>query len=286
MRAAGQAGIYSLHLPTSTGGGGLGRAEMLKVEEHVYRYGVGLNPAMLSWSEGATPRLIFARDDQREEYVEPLLRGEATSLHGVTEPNAGSNFFDFTTRAEQRGGRWVLNGHKAFSTNAFEADVAQVLCVTDSGQGRRSFSYFQFKPANFDGRGFRRGRLYQTMWDDGITGEFFLDDLELGDEHLLGERGQGFEIAMTSINWTRMRRGGMCAGWGPISWTGCSRASMRATSAAHRSARARASSGWSPTCTSTGTRRERCRCRVRGSSTTRVRGGGGSLRRTSAGSVW
>lgn len=214
MRAAAQAGIYCLHLPEDLGGGGLGRADMLEVEEHVYRYGVGLNPAMLSWSEGATPRLIFARDDQHEEYVGPLIRGEATSLHGVTEPNAGSNFFDFITRAEQRGGRWVLNGHKAFITNAFEADVAQVLCVTDPGQGRRSFSYFQFKPAEFEGRGFRRGRLYQTMWGDGITGEFFLDDLNLSDEHMLGERGQGFEIAMTSINWTRMRRGGMCAGWG------------------------------------------------------------------------
>lgn len=214
MRAAGAAGIYSLHLPEQTGGGGLGRAHMIEVEEHVYRFGVGLSPALLSWSEGATPRLIFARDDQREEYVDPLVKGEATSLHGVTEPNAGSNFFDFTTTAEKRGDRWVLNGHKAYITNVFEADVAQVLCVTDPGQGSRSFSYFQFKPAEFEGRGFERGRLFQTMWDDGITGEFFLKDLELGDEHLLGERGQGFEIAMTSINWTRMRRGGMCSGWG------------------------------------------------------------------------
>lgn len=214
MRAAGQAGIYGLHLPTEIGGGGLGRADMLQVEERVYRKGVGLNPAMLSWSEGATPRLIFARDDQRAEYVDPLIRGEYTSFHGVTEPHAGSNFFDFTTRAERKNGRWVLNGHKAFITNAFEADVAQVLSVTDPGQGTRSFTYFQFKTAEFRGRGFRTGRLYQTMWDDGITGEFFLENLELGDEHLLGEPGQGFEIATTSINWTRMRRGGMCAGWG------------------------------------------------------------------------
>jgi len=214
MRAAGEAGIYGLHLPQEIGGGGLGRAHMLEVEEHIYRYGVGLAPALLSWSEGATPRLIFARDDQRDEYVNPLIRGEATSLHGVTEPNAGSNFFDFKTRAEKRGDRWILNGHKALITNVFQADIAQVLCVTDPGQGTRSFSYFQFKPAEFEGRGFRRGRLYQTMFDDGITGEFLLEELELGDEHLLGERGQGFEIAMTSINWTRMRRGGMCAGWG------------------------------------------------------------------------
>lgn len=214
MRAAGEAGVYGLHLPEAIGGGGLGRADMLEIEEHVYRYGVGLNPALLSWSEGATPRLIFASQEQHEQYVQPLVSGRLTSLHGVTEPQAGSNFFDFATRAERKNGKWVLNGHKAFITNAFEADVAQVLAVTDPGQGSRSFSYFQFLTEEFRDRGFRTGELFQTMWGDGITGELLLEDLALGDEHLLGERGQGFEIAMTSINWTRMRRGGMCAGWG------------------------------------------------------------------------
>jgi alkylation response protein AidB-like acyl-CoA dehydrogenase len=214
MRAAGKAGVYALHLPKETGGGGLGRHDMIYVEEKVYGYGVGLNPALLSWSEGATPRLIWCGPHQRERYVDPLVKVLYTSLHGVTEPHAGSNFFDFTTSAtRKRGGKWVLNGHKAFITNAFEADVAQVLCVTDPGKGRRSFTYFQFLTKEHRGESFRTGRLFQTMWDDGITGEFVLDDLELTDDDVIGERGQGFEIAMSSINWTRMRRGGMCSGW-------------------------------------------------------------------------
>lgn len=214
MRVSAEAGIYSLHLPGEIGGGGLGRREMVYVEERVYRRGVGLNPALLSWSEGATPRLIFCSPEQREQFVDPLVRGEYTSLHGVTEPQAGSNFSDFTTNAERRAGRWVLNGHKAFITNAFEADVAQVLCVTDPGQGKRSFTYFQFLTKEHRGKAFRPGRLFQTMWDDGITGEFVLDELELGDDAIIGERGGGFDIALASINWTRMRRGGMCSGWG------------------------------------------------------------------------
>lgn len=85
MRASGGAGIYSAHLPEHLGGMGLGREDMIYVEELVYGYGVGLNPALLSWSEGATPRLLYAHDHQREEFTDPLVRGEKTSLHGVTE---------------------------------------------------------------------------------------------------------------------------------------------------------------------------------------------------------
>ena len=218
MRASAREGIYACHLPERLGGLGLGRHEMVFVEERVYGYGVGLNPAMLSWSEGATPRLIFCSPEQKERFVDPLVRGEATSLHGVTEPQAGSNFFDFTTRAERRtDGTWALNGHKAFITNAFQADIAHVLCVTDPGKGKRSFTYFQFETAPAKAAGtMRLGKTFQTMWGDGMTGEFVLDDLILTDENIIGEAGGAFEIAMTSINWTRMRRGGMCSGWGKL----------------------------------------------------------------------
>ena len=96
MRAAGRAGVYSAHLPQRLGGGGLGRTDMIYVEEQVYGYGCGLNPALLSWSEGATPRLLYCHDHQREEFVDPLVRGEKTSLHAVTETGAGSNLFDMT----------------------------------------------------------------------------------------------------------------------------------------------------------------------------------------------
>lgn len=213
MRAAGKAGIYSLHLPQHLGGGGLGRTDMIHVEEQVYGYGIGLNPAMLSWSEGATPRLLYCHPHQREQFVDPLVRGEKTSLHGVTEEGAGSNLFDMQTRAERRGSDWVLRGSKAYITNAFDADVAQILAVTDPGQGRRSFTYFMFDTHEHLGRGYRTGRLYQTMFGDGYTGEIFFDDLVLPDGAIIGERGQGFDIAVMSFNYTRMRRAGMCSGW-------------------------------------------------------------------------
>lgn len=213
MRAAGAVGVYSAHLPESLGGMGLGREDMIYVEEKVYGYGCGLNPALLSWSEGATPRLLYCHDHQREQFVDPLVRGEKTSYHGVTEPKAGSNLFDMQTRATRQGKDWKLSGSKAYITNAFDADVAQVLAMTDPGQGRRSFTYFMFDTKEFQGKGYRTGRLYQTMFGDGYTGEVFFDDMILPESAVIGEPGQGFDIAVMSFNYTRMRRAGMCSGW-------------------------------------------------------------------------
>lgn len=213
MRASGKAGIYACHLPVELGGRGYGREDMIYIEEKVYAHGVGLNPALLSWSEGATPRLLFAHDHQREEFVDPLVRGEKTSLHGVTESGAGSNLFDMKTHAVRRGKDWVLTGSKAYITNYFDADVAQILAVTEPGAGRRTFTYFMFNAREAMKRGYRLGRLYQTMFGDGYTGELFFDDLVLPDTAVLGEVGQGFDIAVMSFNYTRMRRAGMCSGW-------------------------------------------------------------------------
>ncbi len=213
MRAAGKRGVYSLHLPERLCGGGLGREDMIYVEEKVYGYGVKLNPAMLSWSEGATPRLLYCHDHQQEQFVGPLVRGEKTSLHGVTEEGAGSNLFDMKTRATRRGGDWVLSGAKAYITNAFDADIAQVLAITDPGQGRRSFTYFMFDTREYLNKGYRIGRVFQTMFGDGYTGEIFFDDMVLPESAVIGEPGQGFDIAVMSFNYTRMRRAGMCSGW-------------------------------------------------------------------------
>lgn len=213
MRAAGEAGVYSAHLPEHLGGGGYGREDMIYIEELVYSYGVGLNPALLSWSEGATPRLLFAHDHQREEFTDPLVKGQKTSLHGVTESGAGSNLFDMKTRATRKGSDWVLTGSKAYITNYFDADVAQILAMTDEGGGRKAFTYFMFDAREAQKNGYRLGGLYQTMFGDGYTGEIHFDDLVLPESAILGEVGQGFDIAVMSFNYTRMRRAGMCSGW-------------------------------------------------------------------------
>ena len=213
MAAAGAKNIYSAHLPESLGGRGLGREDMIYVEEKVYGYGVGLNPALLSWSEGATPRLLHAHAHQKEQFTVPLVKGLKTSLHGVTETGAGSNLYDMKTNAVRKGTDWVLNGTKAYITNYFDADVAQVLAITNPGGGRQSFTYFMFDTKEYANKGYKIGKLYQTMFGDGYTGEIHFEDMVLPESAVLGEVNGGFDIAVMSFNYTRMRRAGMCSGW-------------------------------------------------------------------------
>lgn len=213
MAAAGAKNIYSAHLPESLGGRGLGREDMIYVEEKVYGYGVGLNPALLSWSEGATPRLLHAHAHQKEQFTDPLVKGLKTSLHGVTETGAGSNLYDMKTNAVRKGSDWVLNGTKAYITNYFDADVAQVLAITNPGGGRKSFTYFMFDTKKYAAKGYKIGKLYQTMFGDGYTGEIHFEDMVLPESAVLGEVDGGFDIAVMSFNYTRMRRAGMCSGW-------------------------------------------------------------------------
>jgi alkylation response protein AidB-like acyl-CoA dehydrogenase len=209
LRSA-QAGFYALHMPTELGGGGLTRSEMFVIEEAVYRHGAGLAPAMLAWTEGPGPMLAYANAEQRRQFVAPLIRAETTTAFANTEPGGGSDVLGMRTSARRAGSDWILNGRKAWITNAPFCDVAQVVAVTEPGAGSRSLTAFFVE---VERPGFSRGPVVPTIMDDGLTGELCLDDVRVPDGNRLGQVGQGLALAMTWINWRRMCRGGMCAGW-------------------------------------------------------------------------
>jgi acyl-CoA dehydrogenase len=210
QRRSAAAGFYALHLPPELGGAGLSRVEMFFVEEAVYRHGVGLAPAILAWTEGPSPMLSAASADQRERFVAPLVRAETTAAFALTEPRGGSDVLGMKTTARRDGEDWVLNGSKMWITNAPFCDLAQISAVTAPGEGSRSLTTF-LVPA--DTPGFERGPIAPTIMDDGLTGELRLEDVRIPDANRLGEVGEGLALAMTWVNWRRMCRGGMGAGW-------------------------------------------------------------------------
>lgn len=212
QRRSADTGLYAPHMPVEVGGLGLTRVETMHVEELVYRQaGLGLGLATLAWTEGPSPNLAHLSAAGRERFLGPLMRAETTCAFANTEPGAGSDVLSMATRAERDGDGWVLSGHKGWITNAHFCDVVQVVAVTEPGAGSRSLTMFMV-PA--DTEGVRRGADYPTMLDDGLTGELVLSGVRVPDEHRIGEVGQGLAMALTWINWRRMCRGGMCAGWG------------------------------------------------------------------------
>jgi acyl-CoA dehydrogenase len=212
QRRAGAAGLYAPHIGARFGGGGFTRVEMHHVEEFVYRHsGLGLGLAALAWTEGPSPACEHFSETARQQYLTPLVEGRMTAAFANTEPGAGSDVLAMTTHAERRGGDWVINGRKAWITNAHFADVIQVVAVTDPDAGTKSLSMFL---VDQDAPGFRRGADIPTMMDDGLTGELEFRDVRVPSANVVGDIGDGFALAMTYINWRRLCRGGMCAGWG------------------------------------------------------------------------
>ena len=185
---------------------------MQHVEEFVYRHsGLGLGLAALGWTEGANPAIEHCSDAAREQWLEPLMAGEITAAFANTEISVGTDVLAMETRARRDGSDWILDGTKAWITNAHFADVVQVTAVTEPGAGTRSLSMFL---VDATAPGFSRGRDIPTMLDDGLTGELHLDGVRVPAENVVGEVGDGFALAMAWINWRRLCRGGMCAGWG------------------------------------------------------------------------
>jgi acyl-CoA dehydrogenase len=212
QRRSAAAGLYAPHIRVELGGDGFSRVEMAHVEEHVYRRaGLGLGLAALAWTEGPSPAIDRLSVAAREQFFDPLMAGELTAAFANTERGVGTDVLAMTTRAERHGDDWVLNGHKAWITNAHFCDFAQVVAVTQPGAGKRSLSMFL---VDAKAPGFERGADYPTLLGDGLTGELVMTDVRVPADAVVGEVGDGFALALSWINWRRMCRGGMCAGWG------------------------------------------------------------------------
>lgn len=151
------------------------------------------------------PIFHFGTAEQHQRWFEPLLRLEKIGCFGLTEPGAGTDAAAIKTRARRDGKRWVLNGEKALITNAPNADVGVIMAVTDPGAGVGGVTMFGVDLAN---HGVSRSAPYQKMGlKASPTGGLVFEDVELTDDDVIGEVGQGFIQAMQTLELGRI---GMC----------------------------------------------------------------------------
>jgi alkylation response protein AidB-like acyl-CoA dehydrogenase len=128
----------------------------------------------------------------RAKYLTPALRGDLVATFALTEPNAGSDVANITTRAERRGDRYILRGTKTWVTSAPVADVLTVAAKTTGAHGLRNIALFLLDRAAM--RGITLGKAIDKMAvRASVTGEILLEDVEVPEEHLLGGETGGVD---------------------------------------------------------------------------------------------
>jgi alkylation response protein AidB-like acyl-CoA dehydrogenase len=155
------------------------------------------------------PIAKYGSDAQKSKYL-PMLTADTVGAYALSESGSGSDAFGLATRAEKRGDRWVLNGQKLWVTNGAEAGVFVVFANADPSAGYRGITAFIIE-RHF--KGFTVGKKEEKL---GIrassTVELLLDDCEVPDENVLGPVGQGYKIAINTLNEGRIGIGAQMIG--------------------------------------------------------------------------
>ena len=148
------------------------------------------------------PLMKFGNEEQKKEYLVSLAKGEKLGCFALSEPNAGSDAARQQTTAVQDGGNFILNGTKNFITNGKEANIAIVFAMTDKAKGHKGISAF-IVPTDL--KGFTVSRLEHKL---GIrassTAQIMLEDMKLSKKNLLGNVGDGFKVAMSTLDGGRI----------------------------------------------------------------------------------
>ncbi len=153
------------------------------------------------------PIAQFGTQQQKEKFLVPLAKGEKLGAFALTEPGAGTDAQGVQTRAVEDGDSWILNGSKCFITNGKEADVYVIVAYTDvvtdaKGRKKKKFSTFIVEKGT---PGFSFGTKEKKMGIRGsATYELIFQDCRIPKENLLGERGNGFPIAMHTLDGGRI----------------------------------------------------------------------------------
>jgi alkylation response protein AidB-like acyl-CoA dehydrogenase len=203
-------GLMGVQIPEELGGGGGSLMMTTLVVEELSK--VDAAAAILVDVQNTLvgfPLLTYGNDEQKARYL-PRLASDTVGAYALSEAGSGSDAFGLATRAERRGDRWFLNGRKLWITNGAEAGLYVIFANVDPSAGYKGITAFIIER---DFPGFAVGKKEDKL---GIrassTTELLLDDCEVPDANVLGPVGQGYKVAMETLNEGRVGIGAQMLG--------------------------------------------------------------------------
>jgi alkylation response protein AidB-like acyl-CoA dehydrogenase len=200
LKKLGDAGYLAIFHPPEYGGSGKGLSTEIIVCEELS----AISPAtdmsrMASVTLYGAPLRRFGTEEQKQEYLVPVVKGEKVGAIAITEPNVGSDTAGMETRAEKDGDEYVINGEKKFITNGSQADYLCVFVITDPSVDPKNGMSSFIVPA--DTRGFSVVEDHNLMGMSGArVSQLKFKDVRVPAEHLVGEKNKGFRILMDELD--------------------------------------------------------------------------------------
>jgi butyryl-CoA dehydrogenase len=194
--------LFGLPFPERYGGAGATMMSYVLMVEELSKASASMGFLSSAGLITMFPISYAGTAEQKENYLIPLCRGEKLGAFALTEPNAGSDPTSIETTAAHEGEDYVLNGRKAYITNAAVADIYVVFAYTDKSKKKKGMSAFIVEKRT---KGFSFTKMEDLMGMRGcIVGGLTFRDCRVPEENMLGSEGDGFKIAMATLDRDRI----------------------------------------------------------------------------------
>ena len=199
----GRLGFLGIPYAEEYGGAGADQLSYIIAVEEVSRVcastGIGLSvhTSLCSW-----PIYQYGTEEQKQKFLRPLAEGVKLGAFGLTEPNAGTDVANGSTTAVKDGDEYIINGTKIFNTNGGEAEIEIIFAVTNKAAGFRGMSAFIVEKGT-PGLSFGKKEIKMGI-RSSVQREVILENCRVPAANLLGKEGEGFKIAMATLDGGRI----------------------------------------------------------------------------------